>query len=172
MRAQLLALLLVSGSTLAAEADAPAAPATPEPNTIVTFKEPEKFVDAGTEGLGSRTSPRVLESLKKHLEQLGAKQLPPGQTLQIVITNIDLAGRFELHGALDHRVRLMRDVDWPRMDLHYTLTQDGRTLKEADEHLADMSYLMNSTLKHSDDSLRYEKSMLDRWFAKTFGGRS
>ncbi|WP_084197194.1 DUF3016 domain-containing protein [Solimonas soli] len=176
--APLLLLLLAGGGALAAEPAAPAppasaqaAPAVAAPNTLVTFKDPDKFIDAGTDGIGSRTSPQVLDALKKHLQQLGARWLPAGQTLQITVTDIDLAGRFDPRPGRDNRVRIMRDGDWPRIDLHYTLKQDGRTLQDADAHLSDMSYLMNSGLTRSDDWLRYEKSMLDRWFAKTFAGR-
>lgn len=172
MRAPALLLMLVAGTAIAADPAAPPAAAPPAGNTTVSFKKPDKFTDAGTEGIGSRTSPRVLDALKAHLEQLGAKKLPAGETLQITITDIDLAGRFDPQPGGNDRVRIMRDVDWPRIDLHYTLQQDGRTLADADASLSDMNYLASSSLRRSTDPLRYEKDMLDAWFAKTFTRRN
>lgn len=164
----LLLMLAVSGTAMAADPATPDGAAPPTGNTTVSFKKPDKFTDAGTEGIGSRTSPRVLDALKAHLEQLGAKKLPSGETLQITITDIDLAGRFDPQPGGNDRVRIMRDVDWPRIELHYTLQQDGRTLADADASLSDMNYLMHSSLRRSTDPLRYEKDMLDAWFATTF----
>ena len=168
MRALAIVLLCTAGAVFAAEP--PPAPATPTDagNTSVRFDHPERFIDAGDNGIGSRTSPRVLAILKGHIEKLGAKYLAPGQHLEVTVRDVDLAGRFDPVAGHDDRVRIMRDVDWPRITLHYRLTQGEQTLGDADATVSDISYLRTG-MPGDTDPLRYEKNMLDVWFAKTFG---
>ncbi|MFT4047205.1 MAG: DUF3016 domain-containing protein [Solimonas sp.] len=170
MRAFLLAAAVASGTALAATTEPPApAAADVAGNTAVDFKNPEKFVDAWTDGYGTGASDDVTRALRVHLEKLGRQYLPAGQQLQITITDIDLAGRYDMMRSRTDWIRVMRDVDWPRIDLHYRLTQDGRTLREADARVSDMNYLSRIALQRSTEPLRYEKDMLAQWFAKTFG---
>ncbi|MFM2086812.1 MAG: hypothetical protein RLZZ237_1681, partial [Pseudomonadota bacterium] len=108
-----------------------------------------------------------------HFEKLG-QSLPSGQNLQINVTDIDLAGREEprLRGISDLRIMNGR-VDWPRMRLHYVLSQqDGKVISSSDAALSDMSYLSRINPYSSGDRLRYEKLMIDDWFSNTFGVRS
>jgi hypothetical protein len=111
----------------------------------------------------------VLKDLKAHFEKLG-QSLKPGQTLKIDITDVDLAGREEprMRGMNDLRV-LNGRADWPRISLHYVLEQDGKVLSQGDAQLSDMSYMSRINRYPSDARLRYEKQMIDDWFAKTFG---
>jgi len=107
--------------------------------------------------------------LKAHFEKLG-QSLKPGQTLKIDITDVDLAGREEprMRGMNDLRV-LNGRADWPRISLHYVLEPDGKVLSQGDAQLSDMSYMSRINRYASDARLRYEKQMIDDWFAKTFG---
>lgn len=139
------------------------------PNTQVSFIKPEKFIDASDQGLGMGSSPRVLNELKGFLETLGAQQLPPGQQLVIEVRNIDLAGRFEpLPGRPSEWVRIQRDSDWPRIQLHYRLSAQGQLLREANANVSDMSYLQKARSSYSSQPLVYEKRMLADWFKTTF----
>jgi hypothetical protein len=176
MRAALFLAVIVASSAAHAADPTPAATApAPNPaeagNTTVSFKNPEKFIDANTSNNGTGASPRVLDELKAYLEKLGKDQLPAGQQLQLTITDIDLAGRWDMMRTRPDWVRVMRDVDWPRIELHYKLTQNGQTLRGADARVADMNYLSNGTLQRSTESLRYEKEMLKQWFTKTFAAK-
>lgn len=164
-----LAVLLIAASAAAGGADAPA-PASP--NTIVSFSHPEKFVDASDRDFGAPPSPRVLDALKAELEALGRKYLPSGETLDVQITDVDLAGRFDpVPRRGGESVRVLREVDWPRITLNYRLLRDGQLVKQDQVRVADMNYLNRPTLRYSGDNLRYEKRMLDEWFANTFGRR-
>ena len=60
-------------------------------------------------------------------------------------------------------------VDWPRMRLHYVLEQDGKVIRSGDAALSDMSYLTRINHYFSNEKLRYEKLMIDDWYANTFG---
>lgn len=131
----------------------------------VSYDKPEQFADVSFD---PRKRDDALKEITRHFEKLGSA-LPPGQSLKIDVTDIDLAGREEprLRGINDIRV-LNGGVDWPRMSLHYVLEQDGKVLRSGDAKLSDMSYLSRLNRYSSGEPLRYEKLMMDDWFDKTF----
>ncbi|KAB0330931.1 DUF3016 domain-containing protein [Janthinobacterium sp. PLB04] len=134
--------------------------------TEVHFTKPEQFTDLP---FNAQDREEVLKQLSAHFEKLGAS-LPPGQNLKIDVTDVDLAGREEPARNIGQDFRVMNGrVDWPRIRLHYVLEQDGKVISSADSALSDMSYLTRINHYSSGEKLRYEKAMIDDWFAKTFG---
>ena len=144
-----------------------AGPAQAAGRAEVRFVEPEKFADAGR---NPSDRERVLASLRAHLDRL-AQRLPDGQTLTVEFLDIDLAGIETLRRGQDVRV-LNGGADWPRLQLRWSLVQDGRTLKSGQERLSDMGYTMGSRLSSatSDGDLPYEKRLLSDWFDKQVAG--
>ena len=135
--------------------------------THVKYDKPDEFTDLPFDQTKRES---VLKDLTAHFEKLG-QSLPSGQNLQISVTDIDLAGREEprLRGINDIRIMNGR-VDWPRMRLHYVLSQqDGKVINSSDATLSDMSYMSRINRYANDDPLRYEKLMIDDWFSSTFG---
>ena len=134
--------------------------------TEVHFSKPDQFTDVPFD---PQEREDVLKELTRHFEKLGMA-LPPGRTLKIDVTDVDLAGRENpsLRAGQDIRV-LNGRVDWPRMRLHYVLEQDGKVISSGDADLSDMSYMSRINRYAGDTRLRYEKLMIDDWFAKTFG---
>lgn len=131
----------------------------------VTYVEPDKFIDMP---FSSVEREHILKDLSEHFAKLG-KLLPAGQELKVEVTDLDLAGRIDYTRRSGNEIRVMRGMaDWPRMELRYSLVQDGAVLKSGDARLADMNYMDHVRTSRSDESLRYEKQMLDDWFAKTF----
>lgn len=132
----------------------------------VSFDHPERYADAGT----LREAEGVRQVIDQHLQALGRTKLPAGQTLKVTVTDIDLAG--EIHpwmGPL-HDVRIMgRGVDWPVIELQYTLSEGERVLVQGSERVADMAYLLRSTSHRFNDRLPYEQRMLSAWFDQRFG---
>jgi len=129
--------------------------------TTVNYVEPDRFSDVP---FATWERDEVLKDLSEHFARLGA-ELPPGQNLRIEVKDIDLAGReYPSRGARDLRVVRSNGVDWPRIDLQYTLEQDGRVLRSGDAQLRDMSFMDRIMRAHDSDSLRYEKRMIDDWF--------
>lgn len=127
----------------------------------VRFIEPDKFADA-RDGVHSRED--VLKTLEERLKQLGGKKLPPSQTLQIEVLDIDLAGdAFPRVALRDTRV-LRGRADWPRMHLRYTLREGDKVIKSGEDRIADMNYLTGTLRVNQDAPLPYEKRMLDNWF--------
>jgi hypothetical protein len=127
----------------------------------VRFIEPDKFADA-RDGVHSRED--VLKTLEERLKQLGGKKLPPSQTLQVEVLDIDLAGdAFPRVALRDTRV-LRGRADWPRMHLRYTLREGDKVIKSGEDRIADMNYLTGTLRVNQDAPFPYEKRMLDNWF--------
>jgi len=155
----------------AADASAPEAAVTPRSGVVeVTYSPPKggRYFDAGDTRLDEE---RTEKTLAKHLQQLGARWLPPGGTLKLNITEIDLAGR--IPPTAINRVRVLGGgADWPRIELSYELVDaDGRT-QRGDEAVSDMNYTMTRPTPYWNETLAYEKRMLDDWFYQRFARRS
>jgi len=132
----------------------------------VRFDHPERYTDVGpASDLAS-----VQTILAEHLQALGQSKLPAGQTLKITIADIDLAGRINPWLGRLHQVRILGGhVDWPRIDLSYTLSEGERTVAQGSEVVADMAYEVRSNLRHPNERLPYEQRMLTTWFNQRFG---
>jgi hypothetical protein len=127
----------------------------------VNYIEPERFSDLPFTPWDRES---VLKDLTAHFAKLGA-QLPPGQNLRIDVKDIDLAGReYPGRGSRDLRVIKSNGVDWPRIDLHYTIESNGQVLRSGDAQLRDMAFMDHIGSYTDGDNLRYERKMIDDWF--------
>jgi hypothetical protein len=137
----------------------------------VRFIEPEHYLDAGYSHpyASAKDRAEVQRDIERHLQQLAERGLPAGEALSIEVLDIDLAGWFEpftfRSGA---QVRVMRETTWPRIKLRYTLTRGDQALASVEEQVSDLNYLNESNRYFTGDRLRYEKAMLDAWFATRF----
>ncbi|WP_349744169.1 DUF3016 domain-containing protein [Roseateles cavernae] len=131
----------------------------------VKFVEPEKFQDA-SESIIDRE--RTLEMLEAHLRSLAEKNVPASQKLLIEVLDLNLAGQLEPRGAMMDRIRVLRSVTWPSIELRYVLSDGQATLREGKVSLSDMNYMWGLNRYTSGEPLRYEKRMLDEWFAGEF----
>lgn len=159
------AALTLAAGLLLALAGAPA-PARAAGVVTVNFLEPSRYADAGRRDRFDDAP--TLAALAKHLEQLGTRRLPEGQTLAVDVLDVDLAGEFRpTSRGLDLRV-LRGAADWPRLKLRYVLSENGKELDRGEDSLSDLDYL-NSTLPGaSSDTLAHEKRLLDDWFTRRF----
>ena len=92
----------------------------------------------------------------------------PGQSLDVQFLDIDLAGRLSSWEVASPGLRIMSEVTWPSMRLHYTLQRDGMTVASGDERLVNLDYLGAETEYMSSDPLRFDKALLDRWLDRRF----
>ena len=137
---------------------------TASAGVTVNYIEPDRFSDVP---FASWERDETLKELTEHFARLGA-QLPPGQDLRIDVKDIDLAGReYPTRGVRDLRVVRSNGADWPRIDLHYTVEQDGRVLRSGDAQLRDMAFMDRIGRANDSDTLRFEKRMIDDWFYST-----
>ncbi len=143
-----------------------AASAASAGEVTVKYQEPERFSDVP---FWDKDREQVLKELTAHFQHL-ARQLPANQQLTVTVTDLDLAGRVEPRRRTIHDIRVLRGgADWPTMELQYTLEQDGKVIASGTDRLSNMIYLDQFNRYGENDTLRYEKPMVDEWFKKNFG---
>lgn len=142
--------------------------ATASAGVNVKYVESDKFSDLP---FGPIEREQALTELSAHFAKLGEK-LPAGQDLEIEVTDIDMAGREYPSMRSGRELRVLKGTaDWPMMTLRYSLSENGQVIKAADAKLSDMGYLQRASRLNDSDTLRFEKRMIDEWFAKTFLGK-
>jgi Protein of unknown function (DUF3016) len=131
----------------------------------VNFDKPLEFSDIGRNAVDRE---RAQKSLTEHLQSLGA-QLPDGQSLQLTVLDVDLAGELRWIGGNEIRV-LRGRADAPHVKLRYQLQSAGSTLKAGQADVADLGYFFSigaTSSRYGD--LPFEKRMLQQWFTNNFG---
>lgn len=130
----------------------------------VTYVHPEKFYDLP---FGTADRDEMLGQLTDYFTELG-KALPQGQDLRIEVTDFDPAGRIIPNARAGRDLRVLTGrADWPRLEMHYAVEQNGQVIKSGDAKLSDMNYQQNSIHFNNNEPLFYEKRMIDEWFDKT-----
>lgn len=109
-----------------------------------------------------------VQQLGQYVQTAAGKQLQPGQTLDVTLTDIKRAGDYEpWHGPRASDVRIMRDIYPPRISLTFTLKDaQGTVVSQGERTLVDTGYLHNIGLQSDTDPLRYEKKLLDDWIQR------
>ena len=155
-----LGIALLSALSLAFASNASAAEATAK----VKFINVASYFDMP---FSQHARNDVFATLTAHFEKLAAK-LPAGQTMNIEVSDLSLAGRIEPSLiSLGNDVRILRGgTDWPSLKFSYTIAADGKVIKEGKADIADLNYLRGFNRYSSSESLRYEKKLLDDWFRK------
>lgn len=106
-----------------------------------------------------------VRQLAEHLQTRAGEQLPEGERLDVTITDIRRAGDYEPGRGVDmDRIRIMRDIHWPRITLEFTRRDAaGNVIDQGERRLSDPSYLTGNPVARRHDPLRFEKALLDRW---------
>lgn len=134
----------------------------------VHWEDPAQFSEI--RGSGNRSEAKRgdwVMKLATHLRTRAEKVLPPGERLDVVITDIRRAGNYEpWRGINFDTTRFMREIYWPRIALTFKrIGADGQAIEQGERTLSDASYLSSASGSDSDP-LRYEKRMIDRWLQK------
>jgi Protein of unknown function (DUF3016) len=135
----------------------------------VRFVAPENFQDA-SESFADRE--RTLSLLGAHLRALAAQRVPSTQRLLIEVLDVDLAGHVEPFGRSMERIRVLRPITWPMLELRYVLSEGETMVREGKVRLLDMNYQDAINRYPAGEPLRYEKQLLDGWFASEFAASS
>lgn len=152
----------------------PALAVQPGGGVKVQFADSTQFTEARKNGrMSGEEHVAWLDELSRHLAERAAQGLAPNETLAITITDIDRAGETEpWRGPQAHDLRVVRDVYPPSIDLDFRLTgADGTILREGSARLRDVAF-MSRINRYNDDSLRYEKTLIDDWVDKEFPRRA
>lgn len=124
--------------------------------------ELNSYADFGESAWERERNARDLEQIFKSLASL----LAPGQTLSVEVLDVNLAGELEWFRGLD-RIRVMRDIGWPMIELRFTLRQGSTVLRQGQERVSDVAYLAQSRWAEGHEPLAYERRMLTRWLQST-----
>jgi DUF3016 family protein len=154
-----IAVALATAIALTAAGPADAA----RPRVAVEFVRPEKFADVKASARSSEAA-GLRGEVERVVVETGERLLPPGRSVAIPVTDVELAGEFEpRRGPQFAHTRFMREVFPPRIELEFRV-QDalGRVLAEGRRTLRAPLYLTRS-VRAADDRLRYEKSLLADW---------
>ncbi len=144
-----------------------AADAKPAPRVDVVYVNPEKVTDVKDSAYSTdKGRDEYLSNLKEHIESKVDKYIPAGQHLALRITDVDMAGDFEpQRGPRFDDVRIIKDIYPPRVNLEFKLTDaNGKVLKEGERKISDINFMATINNYFPDDTLRYEKQLLDDWF--------
>ena len=138
------------------------APALAQVN--LRFVAPERYTDAGNR-FGSGPPLRVtLAEMRRLFESLGARVLAPGQSLDIDVLDIDLAGFDQPGASVPFGLRVVNDVTPPRFRLRYVLREGRRTVLSAEEAVSDLNFLTRYARSSSGQTFHYERELLRDWF--------
>jgi hypothetical protein len=159
----LMATIVVTGALAAASE-----PETPARVSVV-FVKPEGFTDAGYSKT-ERSSPAILLQLQRFILDTAARYLPESISLEVKITDIDLAGDFELfRGPQFDHVRMTKSIYPPRIALEFRVVDAGdRIIKEGQRQLTDLNYQLRVDYPR-EDPLRYEKEISRDWLRGELG---
>jgi len=99
--------------------------------------------------------------------------LRDGESLDLRVLDVDLAGHNEWWHPGAYDLRVMRDITWPRLDIEFAWRgAQGEVLGEGRERVSDLNYLWRSAYLRADsDPLPYERAMLRDWIERRFCAR-
>jgi hypothetical protein len=149
---------------------ATAATAATHGTASVRYDHPENFTETREVRAFApmRADSGYLDTLKAYIEKRAAAMLPPGQRLEIVVTDVDRAGSYLPSAGRPDPVRIVKDSYPPRINLHFRLLDaDGKVVREGDRRLVGLGFMYDSPARLSDsDPLRHEKRLIDRWLSR------
>lgn len=153
------ALVLLLSSTLAAAA-----------TVQVDWDDPAKFRDIKvTNDSKVRFQERVMEELGDQFRK-EAEKLPADQTLHVTVHDVDLAGDIEyFHRGYPFGLRVIRNVDFPTIDLSYELKDASDTvIKSGTQKVRDMNFRTPVLTTWKQDPFRYENQLIKDWVNTEF----
>ena len=108
--------------------------------------------------------------MENFLIETGRRYLPENMKVNIRVTDVDLAGDFELfRGPQADQVRITKGLYPPRIMLEFEII-DGATavVRSGKRDLTDINYQLRSVYPR-EDYRRYEKDILRDWLRAELG---
>jgi hypothetical protein len=129
----------------------------------VRYVQSDKFTDFGVD---ARETEYLQRELSAMLRRLAAAHLPDGQTLELDVLDVDRVGKLWPVGRGATLYRVVRSpLDWPRIQLRFTLRSGERILVQGEDWVEDMNFQSGIGYGGSDE-LASERRMLRRWFVE------
>ncbi|QLE87047.1 MULTISPECIES: DUF3016 domain-containing protein [Shewanella] len=147
--------------------------AKPDPVTEVgqvkiTWQDPSSYRDVkAASDIQSRYEQRTFDNLTKELSKQVEKRFQPNQKLELVVTDVDLAGDVRpTFGATMNDIRVIKDIYPPRMNFSYQVLEGDKVIMAGDEKLTDLGF-MHKVGRMDDKPLRYEYRLMEDWLKKS-----
>lgn len=140
----------------------------------IVWQNPGEYRDIQVSNTGSQKKfqERVFDKLTRHFQTMAARHLPAQQTLHVEVTDVDLAGYVEYFLLPNNQsVQLVDDLFMPALSFNYELRDDqDRVIDRGEAKLKERSNLLyfGSALIDRNDSLFFEKRLIDQWFRESF----
>lgn len=141
----------------------------------INWEKPRDYTDVRRSN-GNANSKKYRHSVFKRIHSTFEdliETLPQNYTMQLVVTNLDLAGDTRANGMMIgsglEDVRVMRQIDIPRISFSYEIKDaSGELVSGESVDLKDMNYLQGASRINSSKPLFYEQRMLSKWFKREF----
>lgn len=138
----------------------------------VSWTDPAKFTESRYGPQINQAKPEIwLGDMQKTLVKRGGSVLKPGEHLDVVITDVKLAGQVEPSQGGRNDVRVIKSIYPPDISLSFTLTgADGKVLNSGERKLSDVAFLdRDRGTRGLNDAYRFEKRLLEDWVRTEFG---
>lgn len=139
----------------------------------VKYEDIAKYRDAVPDAWHgqAKETDTTLKELRKHIEKLAGKYIPADRTLRVSVLDVDLAGEIKHLGSTLREIRVLSSATWPVIKLRYAVSKDDKIEAQGEDTLSDPNYQQTINAYSNTDPLRYERHMLDEWFARKFSAR-
>ena len=138
----------------------------------VEFENVDDFTDFSVSGLSESKTLSIFQSeLESELDRFARLYLKEGQTLEIIFTDVDMAGDIQpwrnRHNA---DIRYVERIYPPRLEFRYVLkNSEGEVLSEGEESITDLAFDFNviAPMRSRHMTFFYELDLLGNWIRKT-----
>lgn len=138
---------------------------THDGNLAIIWKDPSQYSDIeSTTWLQSKFGPYLFSELTDELGRVTNKVLSKNQKLDLMVTNVDLAGDVQpTFGASVNDIRVVSDLYPPKISFDYSLSQDGKVIMSGSEKIQNMGFLFGIQ-PITSQPFPYESKLLTKWF--------
>lgn len=134
----------------------------------VRYAAPERFTDAENRWGSGQSLRATLSEMTRILEDLGNRRLGPGESLDITVLDIDLAGYERPGFGTPNGLRVVQDFTPPRIKLAYVLRRGRHVIVSGEDSVSDINFMLTANPRFSTGGLYYERAVLRDWFARRF----
>jgi len=133
-------------------------------NVVVDWHQPGNYTDLGTHFHDETNLAAFKKELEPYITRIANDHLPDGSTLELKITNVDLAGEFE-PWRLNSDARIVRSVYPPRMSLEYSVHDvRGELIDSGKAEIVNPTFDFNIGQRFlSQDNFFYERDLIASW---------
>ncbi|MBV7316186.1 DUF3016 domain-containing protein [Shewanella sp. NIFS-20-20] len=164
----LAALALGGCAQQSSEVTPEVSPVTQAGPVQIEWLDPNKYTDiTSSSELQSRFSQRVFDTLTANLAQVATPVLEPNEKLQLVVTNVDLAGDVRpTFGAALNDIRIVSNLYPPRITFTYKVLSGNQVVMSGSEKLQNLGFL-DGIQPIIERPFMYESALLTTWFNQT-----